>query len=146
MEVIITQLNPEENIKPTYATADSSGFDLRMANSQPLILTPGARAIVATGVKVDLPVGMGLFLYARSGLACKHGIVLSNGVGVVDNDYVEEIKICLTNTSEVEYIIQPNERVAQAVLTPIFKAEFKWVEALDWSKSERGGFGSTGRG
>jgi len=143
--IYITQVNPEQSPKPTYATKGSAEFDLRADLSKPLTLLPNAKVLIPTGLKVQLPVGTALFLYSRSGLACNHGLILCNNVGVVDSDYHKEIKVCLYNNSSDLYIIHPQERIAQAVLAPVFQVEFTRIEPEDWGGGSRDGFGSTGR-
>ena len=131
---------------PAFATAGSAGADLRANLDQPLTIGPMGRAMIPTGLAMQLPdAGYGAFVFARSGLAVKHGLALSNGVGVIDSDYRGEIKVGLVNLSQEAYTIQPGERMAQLVVMPV--VPFAAIEAEKLEDTERGvgGFGSTGR-
>lgn len=130
---------------PTRGTAGSAGLDLYADLSQPLELQPGQRGKVPTGIAIAVPEGYAGLIYARSGLAVKHGITLSNCVGVVDSDYRGEVIVGLINLSEVPFSIQPGDRIAQLVLTPVLIAEPVESESLDDTVRGSGGFGSTGR-
>jgi dUTP pyrophosphatase len=131
---------------PAYQTADAAACDLSACLDEPVTLLPGQSALIPTGIAVapeaDCPVV--LLLYARSGLAVKHGIALVNGVGVVDADYRGEIKVGLINQSDTPYSVTHGERIAQMVVTPIFRAAFTESDNLDDTARGSGGFGSTG--
>lgn len=131
---------------PRRSTEGSAGYDLFAAIQEPLSVEPGALVKVPTGVAIALPgpdvVGL---VYARSGLAVKHGIALSNGVGVIDSDYRGEIVAGLCNLSEVPYLIHPGERIAQLVIAPVLLPELVVTDELDETGRAQGGFGSTGR-
>ncbi|HHV51012.1 MAG TPA: dUTP diphosphatase [Candidatus Avimonas sp.] len=145
MKLLIKRLDPRAEI-PARATAGSAGLDLRALLDNPITIPPGGRVTVPTGIAIGLPdnnyVGL---VYARSGLAVKHGIALSNGVGVIDSDYTGEIKIGLVNLSDTKYTINPGERIAQLVISPVIPAQPVEVEELDSTERGSGGFGSTGR-
>lgn len=145
MEICIKKLS--ENAKlPTRATGGSAGADLYACLSESVTINPGELKLIPTGVAIALPDSRyAAFLYARSGLGVKHGICLSNGVGVVDSDYRGEIKVGLCNVGEKPYTIEPYERVAQMVIAPVEVFEFKTVDELDKTEREAGGFGSTGK-
>lgn len=131
---------------PFYATEGAAGMDLKACIDQPVILQPLGRALVPTGIAIKLPdARYGAFLFARSGLAVKHGVTLSNCVGVIDSDYTGEIQVGLVNLSDTAYTIQPGERIAQMVILEVAHAAFAQVQELDRTARGAGGFGSTGR-
>lgn len=131
---------------PAFATAGSAGADLRANLDEPLTIEPMGRAMIPTGLAMQLPdAGYGAFVFARSGLAVKHGLTLSNGVGVIDSDYRGEIKIGLVNLSQEAYTIQPGERMAQLVVMPVMPFAAAEAEELEDTARGAGGFGSTGR-
>ncbi|MBQ1716324.1 MAG: dUTP diphosphatase, partial [Ruminococcus sp.] len=131
---------------PQRATSGSAGMDLYACIDEPITLAPGQLSIVPTGIAIELPDnGCAAFLYARSGLGVKHGICLSNGVGVIDSDYRGEVCAGLCNVSDKPYVIEPNERVAQMVIAPVFTPDIVEVDELSDTKRGAGGFGSTGR-
>lgn len=131
---------------PEYATEGSAGLDLPACLEQPIIIPPGARIKIPTGIAIELPhrhvAGL---VFPRSGLATNHGISLANAVGLIDSDYKGEIIVAVVNQSEREYIIKPGERIAQLVFIPVFHVSFEIVEELGKSSRGKGGFGSTGR-
>lgn len=130
---------------PTYATSGSAGLDLRACLTAPLSLAPGARTLVPTGFSIALPdAGFVALVFARSGLAVRHGIALSNGVGVIDSDYRGEIAVGLINQSDCNYEIQPGERIAQLVVLPVAQPTLRIVKELSETARGAGGFGSTG--
>lgn len=131
---------------PTFATAGSAGADLRANLDAPVTVEPMGRVMIPTGLAVQLPAaGYGAFLFARSGLAVKHGLALSNGVGVIDSDYRGEIKVGLVNLSQQAYTIEPDERIAQLVVMPVTPFTALESDVLDDTARGVGGFGSTGR-
>lgn len=131
---------------PERATAGSAGADLRALLDEPLTVPPGGRVSVPTGIAIGLPspetVGL---VFARSGLAVKHGLALSNGVGVIDSDYTGEIRVGLVNLSDEAYTIQPGERIAQLVIMPVCLPRMELTDSLKETERGSGGFGSTGR-
>ena len=131
---------------PRYETPGSAGLDLRACLDAPVSLAPGGRILVPTGIAIALPSSSYVaLLFARSGLAARYGITLSNGVGVIDSDYRGEIKVAMTNLSQDIYEIQPGERVCQLVVLPIEQAALSFVNSLPETQRGEGGFGSTGR-
>ena len=131
---------------PFYATEGSAGMDLSAHISEPLVLKKGAMAKIPTGIAIGLPSAECVaYVYARSGLGIRHGISLSNGVGVIDSDYRGEISVGLINLGPEDYTIQPGERIAQLVFAPVFRAELSEVDQLSETDRGSGGFGSTGR-
>ncbi|MBQ2423861.1 MAG: dUTP diphosphatase [Alistipes sp.] len=131
---------------PEYATPLSAGMDLRAAIEQSITLAPLERAMVPTGLYVELPAGYEMQVRPRSGLAAKHGITVLNSPGTIDADYRGEIKVILVNLSNTPFEIVPGERIAQAVVAKHERVEWQQVEELSSSERGAGGFGSTGRG
>lgn len=144
IRLLVKRLRPEA-VLPKRATAGSAGFDLSACILEPLCLLPGERALLPTGIAAAIPQGAVGMIYARSSLGVKHGIALSNGVGVIDSDYRGEIHVGLCNFSQEAYTIQPGERIAQLVLQPVLLPELEETELLDETARGTGGFGSTGR-
>ncbi len=131
---------------PAYATAGAAAADLCALLDEPLTLAPGQRAMIPTGLAIELPDAQCVaLLYARSGLAIKHGLTLPNCVGVIDSDYRGEVRVGLINLGTEPYTVQPGERIAQLCIAPVWQAAF--VQANDLSDTDRGagGFGSTGK-
>ena len=136
----------ENAIIPKRAPAGSAGLDLCACIDEPLTVKAGERAVIPSGIAIALESSEVVALvFARSGLAIKHGISLSNSVGVIDSDYRGEICVGIINTSREDYTVNPGERIAQLVLTPVIPAEPVEVESLDETERGAGGFGSTGR-
>ena len=131
---------------PSRATAGSAGLDLRACLDGPVTIAPRQLVRIPTGVAIALPgPEYAALVFARSGLGVKHGISLSNGVGVIDSDYRGEIQVGLTNLSGAPYTIQPGDRIAQLVVTPVVLPAVEIVEELEDTGRGTGGFGSTGR-
>ncbi len=149
MELKIKALSPKIGTEipfPSYATPGSAGMDLRACIDGPLTLDVSGAVLVPTGVAIALPgPEYAALIFARSGLAVKHGIALSNGVGVIDSDYRGELRVGLVNLSGRPYTIQPGDRIAQLVVTPVVQAQIEIVEELDETARGAGGFGSTGK-
>lgn len=145
MTVYIQKLDPRAQA-PERATAGSAGADLHALLDEALTIPPGGRAAVPTGIAIGLPspetVGL---VFARSGLAVKHGLALSNGVGVIDSDYRGEIAVGLVNLSDAPYTVQPGDRIAQLMVAPVVQPRVHLVPELDETERGVGGFGSTGR-
>ncbi len=136
----------EKAIIPKIATVGSAGMDLHACIDEEIILKPGKHVLVPCGFAIGIPSNeYAAFIFARSGLAIKHGITLSNGVGVIDSDYRGEICAGLHNTSDREYHIKPGERIAQMVIMPVKSFPMVEVENLDDTSRGENGFGSTGR-
>lgn len=129
---------------PAYATADSAGMDLLSAESDNVTLQPGTRAMLATGIAIQLPRGFEAQVRPRSGLAAKHGITVLNSPGTIDADYRGEIKVILINLGAEPVTLARAERIAQMVIAPATQVILHEVEALDDSARGSGGFGSTG--
>lgn len=145
MELKIKKLRDNAHI-PCRATAGSAGMDLYACIDTPITINPGDLALVPTGIAIELPCAEYVaYIFARSGLGIKHGICLSNGVGVVDSDYRGEVCVGLCNVSNKAYTINPEERVAQMVISPV--SLMPAIEVSELSDTDRGagGFGSTGK-
>ncbi len=149
MEVLVKRIAEEGKNQapmPFYATMGAAGMDLSAHITEPLLLKKGAMAKVPTGIAICLPNAETVaYIYARSGLGIKHGICLSNGVGVVDSDYRGEICVGLINLGPEDYTIAPGERIAQMVIAPVIRAELTEVSELPETERGAGGFGSTGK-
>ena len=145
MQVKFTLTRPGA-VMPAYATPGSAAADLCAAIDAPLTVKPGERVMIPTGVAIQLPGAHWVaILCARSGLAVKRGLTLSNGVGVIDSDYRGEVQAGLVNLGQEAYTIEPGERIAQLMILPVAQAEFTQAEQLDETSRGAGGFGSTGR-
>lgn len=140
----IKKIRPNAVI-PQRATPGSAGLDLCACIDAPLLLPAHGHAAIPTGIAVGLPSGTAGFVFARSGLGVKHGVALSNGVGVIDSDYTGEICVGLINQFEAPYEIQPGERIAQLVVLPVACPPVEEAEELAGTQRGAGGFGSTGR-
>ncbi|WP_376097857.1 dUTP diphosphatase [Roseomonas sp. CCTCC AB2023176] len=141
----VTRLPHAEGLPlPSYATAGAAGVDLLAAVTEPLVIPPGGRALVSCGIKVALPPGHEWQVRPRSGLALRHGIVLPNSPGTVDEDYRGEIQVILMNAGTEPFTVERGMRIAQAVLAPVTRAAFQEVDELDDTSRGERGFGSTG--
>ncbi|MGN0706974.1 MAG: dUTP diphosphatase [Faecalibacterium sp.] len=137
-------LDPRAKV-PVYATAGAAAADLCAVLDEPMTLAPMQRALVPTGLAIELPGPYVVALvYARSGLSIKHGLCMANGVGVVDSDYRGELKVPMINLGQQSYTIQPGDRVAQLCIAPVDMAQFVPVQQLGDTARGEGGFGSTG--
>lgn len=130
---------------PNRATTGSAGMDLCACIDEPITIPARGHAVVPTGIAISIPQDFVAMVYARSGLAIKHGIGLLNSVGVIDSDYRGEIRVGLVNQFDKDYEIQPNERIAQLIIQPIATPEIVECDSLDDTQRGSGGFGSTGK-
>ena len=128
---------------PAYETSGSAGMDIRSEES--LVIQPGDRALVSTGLFIELPEGYEAQIRARSGFAVRNGIGLVNGIGTIDSDYRGEIKVCLINWGKEPFEIQKGDRIAQMVVSRYERVTWDAVEGLEDSGRGSGGFGSSGR-
>jgi len=145
--VLIRRLPGAEDLPvPRYMSDGAAGLDLPAALVSPLVIAPGARALVPTGFAISLPVGYEGQVRARSGLAISHGLAVLNGPGTIDSDYRGEIKVILINFGSEPVTIRRGDRVAQLVVAPVVRARL--VETSELDRTERGpeGFGHTGSG
>lgn len=138
-------INNSHHPLPKYATADSAGMDLRANLDEPIMLAPMERRLIPTGLHIALPAGYEAQVRPRSGLALKHGIGVLNSPGTIDADYRGEIGVILVNLSQVPFVVQDGERVAQMVIARHETAEWELVETLDETERGAGGFGHTGK-
>lgn len=131
---------------PFRATEGSAGMDLYACIDSPVTLGTGEKAVIPTGIAIELPSAeLAAFVFARSGLAIKHGIGLLNGVGVIDSDYRGEICVGVVNQLAEPYTIAPDERIAQLVIMPVSLITPVEAQSLDDTARGEGGFGSTGK-
>jgi dUTP pyrophosphatase len=148
VKVDIRQLPHGEGLAlPAYQSAHAAGLDLLAAvpEAEPLVLMPGARALVPTGLTVALPPGYEAQVRPRSGLAAKHGVTVLNTPGTIDADYRGEIGVLLINHGDAPFSIRRGERIAQMVVAAVVRAELMPVDTLAATDRGSGGFGSTGR-
>ncbi len=143
-KVLIKKLHKDVKI-PEYKTQGSSGLDLEAFIERDLIIKPGHKELIPTGLSVSIPENLEIQIRPRSGLALKNGLTVLNTPGTVDADYRGEIKVILINLSSENYIVKKGDRIAQMVLCPIVKASFELVDELPESLRSSGGFGSTGK-
>ena len=129
---------------PSYATSGAAGMDLLAAVQAPMVLAPGARTLVPTGLAIALPPGFELQIRPRSGLALKNGIILPNSPGTIDEDYRGELQVIVMNAGTEPFTIERGMRIAQAVLAPVVRVAWAEVTELDETQRGAGGFGSTG--
>ena len=129
---------------PCYQTEGSSGADIRARLDSPVTLGAGQRALIPTGLRVEIPVGFEAQVRARSGLALKHGVTVLNSPGTIDSDYRGEIKVLLANLGDEPYTVRSGDRIAQLVVCPVVRAHFEPALLLDESSRGADGFGSTG--
>jgi dUTP pyrophosphatase len=131
-------------VLPSYETSGSAGADLRARLESPIILEPGARALVPTGIRLEIPPGYEGQVRPRSGLAIRNGVTVLNAPGTIDSDYRGEVLVILINHGDAPFAIHGGERIAQLVVAPVTKAVFRETTALEASDRGDGGFGSTG--
>ena len=140
----INIINKSQHALPSYETVASAGMDLRANISEPIVLEPLQRALIPTGLFMELPIGYEAQVRPRSGLALKKGITCLNSPGTVDADYRGEIGVILANLSNETFVVENGERIAQMVIAKHERAEWIEVEILSETERGAGGFGSTG--
>lgn len=145
MTVLKIQRLPHNKILPEYKTEGAAGMDLCAAISEPIELKPLERKLIPTGLKIELEHGYEAQIRPRSGMSIKHGITLINCVGTIDEDYRGEVCVAVVNISNEPYTIQPDERIAQMVITNYVQADLQVVAELTDTERGEGGFGSTGK-
>ena len=143
MKINVKKLN-EKAIMPTYGSEYAAGADLYACIESEVTVAPHTTVMIPTGIAIELPVGYGGFIYARSGLASKRNLAPANKVGVVDCDYRGEVKVALHNHGETAQTVAVGERIAQLVVAPYITAEFIEADELSDTVRGAGGFGSTG--
>ena len=119
-------------------------MDIRAYLDEPVVIEPGRRALIPTGLFMEFEPGYEVQIRARSGLAAKHGIGLVNGVGTIDSDYRGEVKVALINLGEDAFAVRNGDRIAQMVISPVVRAEIEPADELSDTERGKGGFGSTG--
>jgi dUTP pyrophosphatase len=143
VHIKVVKLN--ENVAlPHYMSAGAAGCDLEAFLEAPLILAPGHRAAVPTGLAIEIPFGYELQVRPRSGLAFKQGLTVVNAPGTIDSDYRGEIKVLLINLGQEQITIQSKDRIAQLVLNKVEQAVWQTSDSLNQTERSEGGFGSTG--
>ncbi|HQV59782.1 MAG TPA: dUTP diphosphatase [Chitinophagaceae bacterium] len=138
-------INQSPNPLPAYATAGSSGMDVRAHLDVPVVLKPFERSLLPTGLFIELPENYEVQIRPRSGLAIKQGITCLNSPGTIDADYRGEIMIILINLSGEDQVIHPGDRIAQMVIQKVEKCTWRRVEILEVTERNKGGFGHTGK-
>ena len=144
MAIRVRVVNKGGQSLPAYETAQSAGMDLRAALAEAMVLAPGARALVPTGLYLEIPPGYEAQVRPRSGLALKRGLTVLNAPGTIDADYRGEVGVILVNLSAEEQRIESGDRVAQLLFAPVIQGELGEVETLEETVRGSGGFGSTG--
>ena len=143
--VLVKVINRSNNSLPEYATADSSGMDIRAYLPEPLMIDSLERVLIPTGLYIELPHGYEAQIRPRSGLAINHGLTCLNSPGTIDADYRGEIKIVLINLSKGPHVIQPGDRIAQMIIQKTERATLIRVNELNETERSAGGFGHTGK-
>ena len=131
---------------PARATAGSAGMDLRAALDEDVVLPPGGRALIPTGIALALPMGHEGQVRPRSGLALRHGITVLNAPGTIDADYRGEVSVVLINHGDDDFVVRRGERIAQLIVATVIECTLEEVEVLPESERGAGGYGSTGVG
>ena len=145
MPIAVKIINESNNPLPSYATDGAAGMDIRAFVNEPVELQPLQRALVPTGLFIELPEGYEAQIRPRSGLAIKQGITCLNTPGTIDSDYRGEIKIVLINLSSEAHVINSGDRIAQMVVQKVEKISWEEAVALSETSRDNGGFGSTGK-
>ena len=145
METIRVKCLRQGAILPTYGSAGAAGADLYACLTEPVVIHPGQTVFIPTGLAMELPVGCAGLVYARSGMACKQGLAPANKVGVIDSDYRGEITVALHNHGAEPRTVEPGQRVAQLLITPVLQTAYEVSETLSDTARNAGGFGSTGK-
>ncbi len=143
--MIVKVINKSHNALPKYETVSSAGADVRADIMEPVVIRSLERVMVPTGLYVEIPAGYEIQVRPRSGLAAKHGITVLNSPGTIDADYRGEIKVILVNLSNEDYVLNPEERVAQLILAAHDRIEWEESDSLSDTDRGAGGFGSTGK-
>ena len=144
-EIEVRIVRRTANPLPAYETADSAGMDLRAHLNQAIVLEPGERTLIPSGLHLEIPPGYEGQVRPRSGLALKQGLTLVNAPGTIDADYRGDVGVILINLSKEDQRIEPGDRIAQLIFTPVTRAVLVEVDELENSARGAGGFGSTGR-
>jgi dUTP pyrophosphatase len=143
VKVFIAKVAPDVP-DPRYQSALASGMDLHAYLKEPQVIQPGAIALIPTGIFIAVPPGYEAQVRPRSGLALKHGLMVTNSPGTIDADYRGEVKVILNNAGREPYTVTPGMRIAQLVVAPVARAELEFVETLPPTERGAGGFGHSG--
>lgn len=143
-QIDVPILIENEEYIPFYATEGAAGADVYAHVTEPVTIPVGKRALVPTGIRMEIPLGYEIQVRPRSGLALNHGITVLNTPGTIDADYRGEVKILLINQGQEDFIVQPKMKIAQLVLAPVYQARFVIEDALSTTNRGAGGFGHTG--
>lgn len=140
----VKKLSPNA-VLPSYGSTEAAGADLYACMDTPITIRPGETAWITTGIALEVPKGCAGLIYARSSMAAKRGLAPANKVGVIDSDYRGEVIVVLYNQSTESQIVNPGERIAQLIITPIITPPYEEVCELSDTQRAAGGFGSTGK-
>ena len=130
---------------PYYATAGAAALDLHACIDEPAVLPAGGEALIPTGIAAAIPESCVGVLAVRSSMGIRHGVAMSNGIGVIDSDYRGPLRVGLHNFRDTEYVVEPGDRIAQLLILPVLRPEVEVVSELSETARGAGGFGSTGR-
>lgn len=144
MEVKVKKLHPNAQL-PVYGSVEAAGADLHACLDAPVTIAPGETAWIPTGIALEVPKGCAGLVYARSSMGVKRGLAPANKVGVIDSDYRGEIRVVLLNHGKETQTVEPGERVAQFIITPVLTPAYVETEELTDTDRGVGGFGSTGK-
>ena len=144
MEIQVRVVRKTQHALPEYETDQSAGMDLRADLEETVVLDPGGRTLIPTGLYVEIPAGYEAQVRPRSGLALKRGLTVLNAPGTIDADYRGEVGVILANLSQEVQSVEPGERIAQLLFAPVTRGQLVEVEVLSETERGRGGFGSTG--
>lgn len=140
----VKKLRPNARL-PVYGSAEAAGADIFACLEEPVTIGPGQTVMIPTGLAMEIPKGYAGLVYARSGMATKQGLAPANKVGVVDSDYRGEWFVALHNHDAEPRVVEPAQRIAQLVITPVLREVFVEADALEETRRGAGGFGSTGK-
>ena len=144
MEIQVRVVRKTQHALPEYETDHSAGMDLRADLEETVVLDPGGRTLIPTGLYIEIPAGYEAQVRPRSGLALKRGLTVLNAPGTIDADYRGEVGVILANLSQEVQSVEPGERIAQLLFAPVTRGQLVEVEVLSETERGRGGFGSTG--
>ncbi len=145
MNTIAVKKVRENAILPTYGSREAAGADLYACLEEPVTIQPGQTVFIPTGLAMEVPKGCAGLVYARSSMGAKRGLAPANKVGVIDSDYRGEISVVLHNHGGIAQTVEPGERIAQLIITPVLTPAYEQVQALTDTHRGTGGFGSTGK-
>ena len=144
MEIQVRVVRKTQHALPEYETSQSAGMDLRADLEETVLLEPGGRTLIPTGLYIEIPAGYEAQVRPRSGLALKQGLTVLNAPGTIDADYRGELGVIIVNLSQEVQTVEPGERVAQLLFAPVTRGQLVEVDVLSETERGRGGFGSTG--